>query len=111
MIGLFIFCFNLIVIQRRWTEEKARLANKRADNQAKRVKEIAEKEARRTAVLSEWERTCSQPQSTEVSLLSILYSCMMSGLKLVNQTLVALYIGHSTKTLSPSSMINNVIPL
>ena len=40
-----------------------------AENRARRAKERAEEEARRATVLSEWERTCSLPQSEEVGCL------------------------------------------
>ena len=40
-------------------------------------KEKTEKEARRVTVLSEWERTCTIPQSEEVGSVSVSYSCSL----------------------------------
>ena len=45
--------------------------------QARRAKERAEEEARRNTVLSEWERTCSLPQSEEVGSVCVPYSCRL----------------------------------
>ena len=41
---------------------------RKSREKAKRERLAAEKEARRSAVLTEWERTCSPPQSEQVLL-------------------------------------------
>ena len=65
----------------RWAKERAekeaRLAKHIAENKARRAKERAEKEDKRATVLSEWERTCSLPQSEEVGSVSFWYSCSL----------------------------------
>ena len=54
------------LIQAREKAERERLQAQRRDEIEKLV---AEEKAKRSAVLIEWERTCSPPQSEEVCLL------------------------------------------
>ena len=74
--------------QRRVSEDEVQLeeslfnilamfAEERAAMEARRAKLRAEKKARWATMLSEWERTCSLPQSEEVSSVSVSYSCSL----------------------------------
>ena len=56
---------------------QARRAKEIAEYEARWAKERVEYEARRNTVLSEWERTCSLPQSEEVGSVSVSCSCSL----------------------------------
>ena len=97
-------------------EIKARLAKQIAEYVARRAKERAEKEDRRATVLSEWERTCSLPQSKEVGSVRVWYSCSLVCLtspilqeKIDKQNVCVTALKVTVRSLPPSSVTSIVL--
>ena len=53
------------------TNRKENESREEAEWEAERERLAAERKDRRSAVLTEWERTCSPPQSEQVCLLTV----------------------------------------